>query len=68
MGFWAQMADWVTSSREDWAGQLPGCRDGDARGWPDWVLRPLPVLLPVLLAEECHLQRGLREDQTQDDL
>lgn len=30
MGFWAQVVEWVPSSKEDLLGQMQGCRDGDA--------------------------------------
>lgn len=59
MGFWVQAAEWVPSSKEDLLGQLQGCREGDARGPPEWVLPALLILLPG----DCHLPMGLREDR-----
>lgn len=59
MGFWAQVVDWVTSSREDLLGRPQGCRGGDVRGWPGRVLPALAILLPG----RYRLPRGLWEDQ-----
>lgn len=60
MGFCVQVAEWVPSPKEDLLGKLPGCREGDVRGPPGWVL---PVLL-VLLPGDCRLPVGLRKDRS----
>lgn len=60
MGFWVQVAEWAPSPEEDLLGKLPGCREGDVRGPPGWVL-PEPL---VLLPGDCRLPVGLREDRS----